>query len=131
MQAQTNSTHQQIIGNFSDLSLKDLEFYIKELNALLVRKRNQDVEKRAKFLLRKINESVLPEPTLQRYIALQEKMEVEKLTETEYLELLQLVDKEEKIRNKRFQYIIELSQLRNISVPELMLQLGLNTFSYA
>jgi hypothetical protein len=131
LQIQGNSAAQQLLGNFSDLPLKDIEFFIQELNALAVRKRNNDTEKRDKFLLRKINESVLSEEIMQRYVALQEKMEVENLSDVEHKELLQLVEKEEKIRNKRFQYLIELSQLRAIPLPNLMQKLGLNTFSYA
>ncbi len=130
LQVQTNNGVQQLLGNFSDLPLKDIEFFIRELTALAVRKRNNDNEKRDKFLLRKINESVLQEEVMQRYLALQEKMEIETLLEVEHRELLQLVEKEEKIRNKRFQYLIELAQLRNISLPDLMQHLGLNTFSY-
>ena len=131
VQIQVNSSVQHLLGNFSDLPLKDIEFFIKELNALVVRKRNDDTQKRDKFLLRKINESVLSEDVLQRYATLQEKMELSTLSDIEYKELLQLVEKEEKTRNKRFQYLIELAQLRSISLPELMQQLGLNTFNYA
>ena len=76
--------------------------------------------KMEKILLRKINQAVLPEPFMERYISLQEKMEVENLSDTEYQELLTLVDKEEEIRNKKFQYLLELSQLRSISLTELM-----------
>ena len=54
-------------------------------------------------------------------------MEVETLADTEYQELLNLVNQEEKIRNKRFKYLLELSQLRTISLTELMNHLGLNT----
>ena len=125
------SSVQHLLGNFSDLPLKDIEFFIKELNALVVRKRNDDTQKRDKFLLRKINESVLSEETLQRYSALQEKIELSTLSDIEHKELLQLVEKEEKVRNRRFQYLIELAQLRGISLPELMQKLGLNTFNYA
>ena len=82
-------------------------------------------------MLRKINETVLPEPIMERYLYLQEKMEVENLPDTEYQELLKLVTQEEKIRNKRFQYLLELSQLRGISLTELMNNLGLNILNYA
>ena len=125
------SSVQHLLGNFSDLPLKDIEFFIKELNALVVRKRNDDTQKRDKFLLRKINESVLSEEVLQRYSVLQEKIELSTLSDIEHKELLQLVEKEEKVRNRRFQYLIELAQLRGISLPELMQKLGLNTFNYA
>ena len=73
----------------------------------------------------------MSEDVLQRYATLQEKMELGNLSDIEHKELLQLVEKEEKTRNKRFQYLIELAQLRSISLPELMQKLGLNTFNYA
>lgn len=101
------------------------------MSALAVRKRAVDSDKRDKFLLRKINQTVLPEPALERYIALQEKMELEKLSETEYEELINLVSQEEKIRNKRFQYLLELAQLRSTPLAQLMNTLGLNALNYA
>ncbi len=126
-----NNHIQQLLGNFSDLPLKDLELFLKELNSIVAKKRITDLQKREKLLLRKINESILNEKLLERYIDLQTKMELETLTDLEHQELLCLVEKDEKIRNKRFQNLIELSQLRSISLPELMQKLGLNTFNYA
>ena len=123
-----NST---LLQNFSEMPLKELEGFINALNALAIRKRAADIGNRDKFLVRKINQTVLPEPVMERYAFLQEKMEVENLPDVEYKELLTFVDKEEKIRNKRFQYLIELSQLRNISLNELMNTLGLNVSHYA
>ena len=73
----------------------------------------------------------MQEQDLERYAFLQEKMEVENIADAEYQELMMLVDKEEKIRNKRFQFLLELSQLRNISLPELMHNLGLTVLHYA
>lgn len=126
-----DSNIQSLIGGFSEMPLNDLESFIRELNALVVRKRSVDKEKRDKFLLLKINQSILPEQIMERYIFLQEKMEVESLTDAEYKELITLVGKEEKIRSKRFQYLLELSQLRGISMTELMHNLGLNILNYA
>lgn len=126
-----DSNIQSLIGGFSEMPLQDLESFIRELNALVIRKRAVDKEKRDKFLLLKINQSILPEQIMEHYIFLQEKMEVESLSDTEYKELMTLVTKEEKIRNKRFQYLLELSQLRGISLTELMHNLGLNILNYA
>ena len=125
------NTIPNLLGGFSEMPLKDLERFIKELNALAIRKRLLDTGKQDKILLRKINETVLSEPLMAQYIDLQEKMEVENLTDADYQELLNLVDKEEKIRNKRFQYLLELSQLRGISLTELMNNLGLNILNHA
>lgn len=130
-QIPAESTIPSLLSGFSEMSLKEVEYFIKELNALAIRKRAADKGKRDKVLLRKINETVLPEPIMERYLYLQEKMEVENLSDTEYQELLSLVDKEEKMRNKRFQYLLELSQLRAIPLTELMDNLGLNILNYA
>jgi DNA-binding Xre family transcriptional regulator len=77
-------------------------------------------------LLLKINQAVLSEENMGRYIFLQEKMEVVSLSDSEYYELLNLINQEEKIRNIRFQYLLELSQFLSISLTELMNRLGLN-----
>jgi hypothetical protein len=90
-----------------------------------------DKGKRDKALLLKINQTVLSEQALERYVLLQDKMELENLPEIEYQELLHLVAQEEKIRNKRYKYLLELAQLRNIPLTELMNSLGLSTLNYA
>lgn len=127
MQIQSDLNIESLIGGFTDMPLQDLESFIKELNALAIRKRYADKGKREKSLLLKINRAILPEKTMERYTFLQEKMEIENLSDFEYQELLNLVNQEEKVRNKRFQYLLELSQLRTISLTELINSLGLNT----
>jgi hypothetical protein len=131
VQIQVNNSIQHLLGDFTDMPLHDLESVIRELNALVVRKRANDKEKKDKSLLQKINQTVLPEQMMERYIFLQEKMELEEMPNAEYQELLNLVTQEEKIRNKRFQFLLELAQLRNISLTDLMNSLGLNTPHYA
>ena len=130
-QIQANANIQSLIVGFAEMPLHDLESFISGLNALVIRKRVADKGKQDKALLLKINQTVLPERALERYIFLQDKMELETLSEIEYKELVTLVNQEEKIRNKRFKYLLELSQLRGISLTELMDNLGLNTLNYA
>ena len=128
---QSENIAQSLLGNFSEMPLKELEHFINALNAIAIRRRAVDSAKQDKVLLRKINQTVLSEQDMERYTYLQEKIEVENISDTEYQELLNLVDKEEKIRNKRFEYLLELAQLRNISLSELMNNLGLNVSHYA
>jgi hypothetical protein len=131
IQIQSNNNAKNLIGGFLDMPLHELESFIRELNALVTQKRVADKGNRDKALLLKINQTVLPEQALERYVFLQNKMELENLPETEYQELLHLVAQEEKIRNKRFQYLLELAQLRDISLTLLMDQLGLKMFPNA
>jgi hypothetical protein len=81
---QTDANIKNLIGGFSDMPLHDLESFISQLNALVIRKRIADKGKRDKFLLLKINRAILPEEVMERYIELQEKMEIENLSEVEY-----------------------------------------------
>jgi hypothetical protein len=124
-QIQPDSNLQSLVRRFAEMPLSDLESFISGLNALATRKRAVDGNKRDKYLLQKINQTVLPEPVLERYASLQDKMELENLSETDYQELLQLVSQEEKVRNKRFRYLLELAQLRDLPLAQLMTQLGL------
>lgn len=96
IQIQSNNNLQSLIGGFAEMPLPDLESFINGLNTLVIRKRVTDSNKRNKFLLQKINQTVLPEQAMERYIFLQDKMELENLLETEYQELLNLVAQEEK-----------------------------------
>ena len=112
-QIQANSHIQALIGGFSEMPLTDLESFISGLNALAIRKRVADKGKRNKALLLKINQTILPEQALERYVLLQDKMELDNLSETEYQELLILVNQEEKIRNKRFQYNIRFFRIND------------------
>ena len=48
------------------------------------------------------------------------------ITDTEYAELMQLTEEEEVIRCERLKYLVELAQLRAISLPQLMTNMGLN-----
>lgn len=75
-------------------------------------------------LLRRINQGV-PAQLQQRYDALRRKRRRHKLTRKEQQELLSLSKQMEQIDAERLQHLAELAQLRNISLPDLMRQLGL------
>jgi hypothetical protein len=63
----------------------------------------------------------------QRYQELVEKLEFESITDAEHAEFMRLANHEEKLRNQRVKYLIELAQLRAVSLPQLMIDLGLKT----
>ena len=120
LQSKIDFTH-----NIANLPIAELEYYMQEINALILRKKTQDKEARDSFLLDKINKTVLDKKKTERYKALSYKLEAETVTEAEYQEFMQLATLEEKLRNQRVKYLIELSQLRAISLPQLMITLGL------
>ncbi|WP_055075595.1 hypothetical protein [Pseudanabaena sp. 'Roaring Creek'] len=73
-------------------------------------------------LLQKINRA-LPAELQQQYNDLSEKIRSQTITPEEHQDLLQLIDMVELADGDRLQNLIQLSQLRNISLAELMKQL--------
>ena len=76
-------------------------------------------------LLQKINQT-LPDEVQQQYNDLSEKMLSGAISPNEHQELLKLIDIVEQNDGDRLQHLIQLSQLRNISLPELMQQLDIH-----
>ena len=68
---------------------------------------------------------------IERYHNLFEKIEASSATEAEYAEFELLANQEEKLRNQRVKYMIELSQIREVSLSKVMELLGLNPLARA
>lgn len=75
-------------------------------------------------LLQTINQG-LPESTQRRYDELRAKLRAETITPAEHQEFLVLVDLVEQADADRLQHLITLAQLRQVSLPTLMRQLGI------
>jgi hypothetical protein len=116
---------QNLLYNASQMPLTELEAFIHQLNGLVTRKRATDIDLRDTILLDKINRTVLEKTKRDRYQALIYTLEMETISDTDHAELLALVEEEEKIRVKRLKYLIELAQLRNVTLPQLMKTLEL------
>ena len=116
---------QNLLSNASQMPLNELEAFVHELNAVITRKKTTDKSLRDTILLDKINQTVLDKAKRERYQALIYTLEMETISDVEHTELLELVEQEEKIRVKRLKYLIELAQLRNITLPQLMKNLEL------
>ncbi len=69
--------------------------------------------------------TVIPTNELEEYHTLLEKSANETLTESEHKRLLKLIPLAEAKQVERLKYLIELAQLRNITVDELMEHLGI------
>ena len=116
-----------LLPNMAELPVSELEFYLIEISALIRRKQTTDKTFRERVLLDKISQTDLSKQKAQRYQELAYKLEFETLSDTEYTEFMRLATHEEKLRNQRVKYLIELAQLRAVSLPQLMEDLGLKT----
>lgn len=115
------------LPNIAELPVSELEIYLIEINALIRRKQTTDKKVREGVLLDKISQTVLSKKKTQRYQELVEKLEFESITDAEHAEFMRLATHEEKLRNQRVKYLIELAQLRAVPLPQLMIDLGLKT----
>ena len=123
MQAKINA--ENILTGIADMPVKDLEYLANEVNALIIRKKTDDLGNREKILLSKINKTGLNLNLRDRYKILAENLERDTMTDSEHSEFIILTAKDEKLRNERVKYLIELAQLRNISLSQLMANLEL------
>lgn len=126
IQIQTEIDAQTFLSSVSQIPVNELEYFVRELNALITRRKESNKEYRDRALLSKINQAVLPKGQTERYVSLHLKLEAETISESEYQEFMDLVAQEELLRNERVKYMIELSQLRGVSLPQVMNSLGLN-----
>jgi hypothetical protein len=113
------------------MSIPELERLVIDLNALLLRRKTPDIPARERFLLDKIKTTVLGAEKTKRYKYLIRKHEYGTISDKKHAELLLLTEEEENIRVQRLTYLVELTQLRDIPLPQLMEDLGLNRPQYA
>lgn len=121
---QTHSLN--LLPNMAELPVSELEVYLIEISALIRRKQTTDNKVQERVLLDKIAQTVLSRKKTQRYQELVEKLEFGSMTDAEHAEFMRLAAQEEKLRNQRVKCLIELAQLRAVSLPQLMKDLGLN-----
>lgn len=120
----------ELLQGLSSLETVDIERFMKELGVVLAKRKAPNFSKRETELLIKINQGWAVEKQA-RYDVLAEKLRKETISEKEHKELLQLSDESEGMDVERLRNLIELSQLRKVSLDTLMLQLGLTPSAHA
>lgn len=116
---------QSLLRDVDRMHITEIEHFLKDINALLRRKKTQDKALRERQLLHKINRTILDASKSNRYHILIEKLELGTMTDAEHTEFDLLANQEEKLRNQRVKYMIELAQLRAVSLSQVMESLGL------
>lgn len=106
------------------LDNRTLDDFIGHVLSLRARRSHSGKEEAA--LLEKINKG-LPLAQAQRLRVLNQKRQTTSLTQQEQAELLTLVEKSERLTVSRLKRLTALARLRNVSVRELMVQLGVGT----
>lgn len=117
---------EQLLQAAAQLPRFEFEKFLTKLHAL---RRQADVphlSQRESELLRQINQS-LPQPTQKRYEALRKRRRNSSLTAAEEREFLALTKQREQFDVERLQSLAELARLRDITLPALLQQLGIQT----
>lgn len=114
----------QLLVGVEQLETADLEAFFEQVSLLLAQRKAPSLSAKETELLQEINRGV-PTEIQQLYDNLRIKLRSETITSEEHKELLTLVETVEQTDAKRLESLIVLSQLRQISLPELMKQLDI------
>lgn len=117
-----STTISTLIREAERLDNRSLDNLIAQVTLLRVR-RNAPPDAETK-LLSKINKGLLL-VQVERLRTLNQKRQQKPLTSEEQEELIQLVTKTEQLNVNRLRYLTQLARLRNVSVREVMRQLGI------
>lgn len=124
LKSEVNIEVEELIGGVSQLDTIEIEHLLSEISMILAQRKAESLPNRESVLLRLIGEG-LPENLQSRYDLLQQKLLAEQMTPEENQELLGLIDIVEAADAERLKHLIELSQLRQVTLDELMIQLGI------
>ena len=114
----------QVLDGLAQFDTATLEEFLGQVGQLLARRKAPNIPKREAELLHKIAH-YLSATVRVRYHNLNRKLQDEVISESEYQELFNLVDQVEMADADRLQNLIELAQLRDVSLDTVMEQLGL------
>ena len=120
-----NSSVATLFHEAEQLDNRSLDAFIDTILSLRIQRETPDKQKEEAILLKKINKSLSIEQ-IERFRAFNQKRIEGDISEQENSELLILLEKVEKLNVNRLKYLTTLARLRNVSVRELMNQLGIS-----
>lgn len=122
IESKINLDIEQLLTGVAQLDTPELEKFLASVSLLLSHRKAESSADLEADLLQKINQG-LPADVQQRYDTLRAKLQNEMITEAEHQELLTLVDVVEQTDTERLNHLIALSQLRQVSLDDLLKQL--------
>ena len=124
IQLQAEVSLADLLQGVQHLDSSSLEQFADEVMLLRAKRRAPSLSTAETDLLREINQG-LPESTRLRFRDLKEKRDAATLTPAEHEELLAIIEQVEMRDVERLQALTKLAAIRNVSVRQLMHQLGL------
>ena len=114
----------QLLSGVAQLDTDELRNFVERVSLMLAQRKASSLPELEANLLQAINQG-LSGKIQHRYSELQSKLQNEAIAPEEHQELLQLIDVVEQADAARLQALVELAQLRGVTLPDLMTQLGL------
>ena len=118
-----------IVNGVAQMATSEFEQFVEKIMALRISRRVPSLSKQETELIQKINEGV-PDEVRLRFRFLRERMLDEVILPDEYEELMKLTEQIEISDSERMINLVELSQLRNVSLETVMEQLDIQTPAY-
>jgi hypothetical protein len=120
---------EQLLNAALQMPQEEFEQFLAKLLSIKARERAPVLSERESELLLKINEGLSPTDA-KRMKELIAKRQSYTITEAELQELIHLTDEAERLNVERLKHLIELAHLRNVTLDQLMDQLGLRPEPY-
>ena len=129
IQAKIQLSFDELLNIVKQLNSNDLERFASSVHHIQAQRKASSIPRRESELLLKINQK-LPFEIRAAYDNLIAKRRAETLNYNEYNVLLDLTEKIEQFEVKRIEAMTALAGLRQISLTELMKELGIKSPSY-
>jgi hypothetical protein len=122
-------TLDELLQAANQLNEPDLETLTAQILTLRARRKTHVLDQPESELLQVINQGI-PESLHHQYQTLAQKRDAETLDEQEYEELLELSDRIEQLTADRVETLTQLAEIRQISLLQLMDDLGIQPPAY-
>jgi hypothetical protein len=130
IQVQSQLSFDKLMGSLPQLSSAELAQLARHAAQIEARRKAQALSEAEAALLLKINQGVVSPALQQRCASLTSKSRAAALSEVEQVELAQLVDEIEQLNALRMGYLVELAQLRGVTLEQLMAKLEVGPLRY-
>jgi hypothetical protein len=130
LQIQSQVSLNTLLDSLKQLDANELALVAQEAAVLQAQQRAPHLSEEETALLLKINQGVVPEQIRNRCAVLSAKSREGTIAAEEYEELMTLIDQIETLNAERIGYLVELAQLRQMSLDEVMQMLEIQPLSY-
>jgi hypothetical protein len=130
LEVRSHLSFETLLNSLPQLSSEELAQLTEQAAMLEAQRRVGSLPEPEANLLLKINQEVVPSATRQRCTELTSKARAGMINDEEHAELMDLIDKIEKLNAQRLKYLVNLARLRGVTLDALMNSLEISPLSY-